>query len=85
MVHFKPLRDIYRLDRKTLKISQVLSDIDLSVGDQVVAFNGVELRGKTHDAYFDLKRNLPTGDKITLLVARKSSDPRCLDPKFKLP
>ena len=85
MVHFKPLRDIYRLDRKTLKISQVLSDIDLSVGDQVVAFNGVELRGKTHDAYFDLKRNLPTGDKITLLVARKSSDPQCLDPKFKLP
>ena len=63
MVHFKPLRDIYRLDKKTLKISQVLSDINLSVGDQVVAFNGVELRGKTYDAYFDLKRNLPENIK----------------------
>ena len=85
VVHFKPLRDIYRLDKKTLKVSQVLSDIGLSVGDQVVAFNGVELRGKSYEDYFDLKRKLPAGEKVTLVVARKSSDPQCLDPNFKLP
>ena len=84
IIHKKSLRDLYVLN-KDFEVVDVKGDNGLFVGDHVVEYMGMDLRGKPYEAYRNEKMKLRSGAKVTLLVLRKSSDPKCLQPDFSLP
>ena len=86
IIHKKSLRDLYVLN-ENFEVVEVNGDIGLSVGDHVVCYMGVDLRGKPYEAYKNAKLSIsaisPFG-KVTLQVLRRNSDPKCLQPSFPL-
>ena len=83
---------LYVLDKNTFEVTQVLSDIPLSDGDIVVKIGGVDLkgdtfwvdlRGKPYEVFSNAMER--TRRKVVLLVVKRNSDPKCLQPSFKLP
>ena len=84
IIHKKNLRNLYDLD-KDFKVTDVMGNIGLFVGDHVVEFMGVDLRGKPYETYRNEKIRLKPSAKVTLLVLRRNSDSKCLQPDFSLP
>ena len=74
--------NLYTIGRD-LKIKDIHCDIhieDMFVGDSVLEFNGVDMRGKT---WIDLKceaRKLKNNDKVTLKLLRVNGKKRYLHP-----
>ena len=83
VIHKYNPQDLYELDQN-FKVISVESHIGLYIGDTVVEFNKVDLRGQIYKVYEDLKNDLKPEQFVTLHVLRKDCDQGLLQQHVKV-
>ena len=81
--HKKRLRDLYVVD-ENFKVVSVDCDIGLRIGDIVIGFMDVDLRGKDISVYKAEKRKLKPHRIVSLVVLRNNSDNQLLQPNVEV-
>ena len=76
-------QDLYSLDQN-FKVTSVESLIGLNIGDTIVEFMKVNLRGQAYKVYENRKKRLQDDQFVTLVVLRKDCDQQLLQQHVKV-
>ena len=74
---------LFQLDRN-LKIKKLFTNIDLYIGDQVLEYNGVNLRGKTYEHFTQLLSKEKLDKKVEMVILRVNGYKGFLQPHIKV-
>ena len=83
VIHTNSPQDLYLLDQN-FKVTSVKCHIGLNIGDTVVKFMTVDLRGQNYKVYEDVKKDLKEKQVVTLHVLRKDGDQQLLQQHVKV-